>query len=115
MKDEKWPGDRYMIQTGKFGQYFFDKKSGCPVDLNEALEIMNEPARPNLKLIGCKVAVFNRYLFAVPVKGTIVGISSKDNSFQIVFDENNPGGTNVNKHDNGYFFQEECKIIVNTK
>ncbi len=57
--------------------------------------------------IGEEVTVYNRYLFAVPAKGYIVGISSMDQALQVVFplEENK----NVRKHSGKYFFKEECR------
>ncbi len=61
-------------------------------------------------LIGKQVTVYNRYLFAVPVKGTVIGLSDHDGALQVRFNDNNPGGSNVTKHNGGYFLRQECKL-----
>ena len=58
--------------------------------------------------VGDKVRVFNRYLFAVPQKGTVIGVAKKDNALKVVFLSDNK---NVLKHDRKLFFQEECSLI----
>lgn len=35
--------DRYELRTGRFGQYFYDCKTGEDIDLQTALSIMNAP------------------------------------------------------------------------
>lgn len=62
------------------------------------------------KLIGKTVTVYDRYLFAVPVKGTIIEVSKKDGAFRVNFSPNNPGGPNVTKHSGKFFHAEQCKI-----
>ena len=60
--------------------------------------------------VGGRVIVYDRYLFAVPVKGTITGISDKDGAFQVTFDSDNPGSPNVNKHNGSYFHHQQCEV-----
>jgi len=64
----------------------------------------------NDKLIGMDVIVYDRYLFAVPVKGCITAISDYDGAYQVSFYSNNPGGLNVVKHDGKYFHPEQCRV-----
>lgn len=66
-------------------------------------------------MIGKKVIVYDRYLFAVPVKGTITHISDHDGAYAINFSGDNPGGSNVTKHNGAYFFTEQCKMIETEK
>lgn len=63
--------------------------------------------------IGDSVTVYNRFLFAIPVNGIVRQISSKDGSLSIVFDEDE--NRNVIKHNESYFFIEECRIRVEEK
>lgn len=62
------------------------------------------------RLIGREVTVYNRYLFAVPVKGVITGVNSRDGSYSVDFYPNQHSGSNVTKHNGKYFFKEECRI-----
>lgn len=78
---------------------------------NKYRQVTCRPLEVSSDIIGKRVTVYNRYLFAVPVKGTIKSISPHDGSYQIVFDKDQHGGSNVNKHDLGYFFPQECVII----
>lgn len=69
---------------------------------------MNEWKEEN----GNTVTVYSRYHFAVPVRGIIK--ETNHNSFKVVFFTNNPGGHNVNKHDNNWFLKGQCKVDENT-
>lgn len=60
--------------------------------------------------IGMGVTVYNRYLFAVPVKGIITNTNDALSCYQVIFWTDNPGGKNVNKHDGEYFFVRECIV-----
>lgn len=64
----------------------------------------------NDNLIGMDVTVYDRYLFAVPVRGYITAISNHDGAYQVSFYTDNPGGPNVVKHDGRYFHPEQCKV-----
>jgi len=64
----------------------------------------------NENILGKDVIVYSRYLFAVPVRGHIIGISSKDGAYQVSFYANNPGGSNVTKYDGKFFHKEQCRI-----
>ena len=33
--------ERFQLLTGKYGQYFHDTRTGCPVELSEVLRILN--------------------------------------------------------------------------
>lgn len=57
-------------------------------------------------MIGKTVIVYDRYLFAVPVKGIIVDVSTRDGAYKVNFFS----GANVIKHNGKYFFVEQCKI-----
>lgn len=61
--------------------------------------------------IGTEVIVYDRYLFAVPVKGQIIDISEKDGAYAVKFFKNNPGGTNVTKHNGKFFHHEQCRML----
>jgi len=61
-------------------------------------------------LIGKEVIVYDRYLFAVPVKGVIAQISGKDGAFSVVFYDDNPGSANVKKHDGKFFHHQQCRF-----
>lgn len=61
-------------------------------------------------LIGREVTVYDRYLFAVPVKGRIVGIAEKDGAFRVEFYDDNPGGSNVTKHNGKFFHHQQCRL-----
>lgn len=60
--------------------------------------------------VGDKVTVYNRYLFAIPAIGVVYKIASKDGALSIIFDSNQ--SVNATKHNNCYFFQEECRLFV---
>ena len=62
-------------------------------------------------MIGKIVIVYDRYLFAVPVKGVVTAVSEKDGAFQVTFFKDNPGGQNVVKHNGSYFHYQQCKVI----
>ena len=61
-------------------------------------------------LIGMEAIVYDRYLFAVPVRGYIASISDHDGAYQISFYTDNSGGPNVVKHDGTYFHPEQCRV-----
>jgi len=98
---------RYNLRSGKYGPYFFDNRYHEAMSLEKVLEKLNED-KVCPKLVGRQVMVFNRHLFAVPVKGTIQSVSSHDGSYQIVFQE---GQANASKHDGSYFFPQECQLM----
>ena len=64
----------------------------------------------NKELIGEQVTVYDRYLFAVPVKGYITNVSEKDGAFAVTFYNDNPGGHNVIKHNGKFFHHQQCRI-----
>lgn len=81
--------------------------------------VLNDPKfypKPNddvsspQELIGRRVVVFDRYHFAVPVKGEIREYNDHDGSLKITFDENNPGGTNVTKFNDMWFLSGQCQF-----
>lgn len=57
---------------------------------------------------GKTVTVFDRYFFAVPVRGIITG--TNHDSFKVQFFANNPGGQNVKKHDGSWFLKGQCHV-----
>lgn len=57
---------------------------------------------------GNTVTVYDRYHFAVPVRGIIR--ETNHNSFKVNFFTNNSGSTNVNKHDGKWFLKGQCKV-----
>lgn len=57
---------------------------------------------------GNTVTVYDRYHFAVPVRGTVK--ETNNDSFKVDFFTNNPGGPNVNKLDGKWFLKGQCKI-----
>jgi hypothetical protein len=59
---------------------------------------------------GNTVTVYDRYLFAVPVRGIIT--ETKHDCFRVDFFTNNPGKINVNKHDGSLFLKGQCKVDV---
>ena len=61
-------------------------------------------------IIDQEVTVYDRYLFAVPVKGVVTAISITDGAYQVTFYENNPGGPNVTKHNGKYFHHQQCRV-----
>ena len=61
-------------------------------------------------LIGMDVIVYDRCLFAVPVKGYITAISNHDRAYQVSFYLDNSEGINVTKHDGKYFHPEQCMV-----
>ena len=64
-------------------------------------------------IIGMKVKVYDRYLFAIPVIGKVLEISHKDGALRVNFDGmNNPGGHNVTKHSGKYFHHQQCRLLV---
>lgn len=68
------------------------------------------PVEPHGCPVGREVTVYDRYLFAVPVKGEVISVSGHDGAYQVKFFTNNLGGHNVNKHDGGYFHPEQCRL-----
>ena len=64
--------------------------------------------RPDSNLIGCTVTVYDRYLFAVPVRGVITAVSEKDGAYQVDFFQE--GGQNVIRYSGGYFHHQQCRI-----
>lgn len=59
---------------------------------------------------GNTVTVYDRYRFAVPVRGIVR--ETNHNSFKVDFFTNNPGGKNVNKHDGKWFLKGQCKVDI---
>jgi len=62
-------------------------------------------------VIGADVIVYDRYLFAVPVRGVIRSVAEKDGAYQVDFYQDNPGGLNVCKHSGGYFHHQQCEVL----
>lgn len=54
------------------------------------------------------VTVYDRYHFAVPVRGIIR--ETNHNSYKVDFFSNNSGGKNVNKHDGKWFLKGQCHV-----
>lgn len=63
------------------------------------------------ELIGKTVIVYDRYHFAVPVRGMITDVSGHDGAYQVTFFSNNPGAHNVTKFNGRYFLVEQCRIV----
>lgn len=61
-------------------------------------------------IVGKVVTVYDRYLFGVPVKGYITGVSSHDGAYKVSFFLDNPGGLSVVKHNGKHFHEEQCRI-----
>ena len=59
---------------------------------------------------GQEVIVYDRCLFAVPVRGVINNISN-DGALKVTFYPNNPGGSNLTQHNGKYFLREQCRGI----
>lgn len=68
-------------------------------------------ANPRPFKAGDRIVVYNRYLFAVPVKGVVVKVNDHDPSVQVIFDTGQHGLGNVNIRDNSWFFEEECRLL----
>ena len=62
-------------------------------------------------MIGKTVWVYDRNLFAVPVRARIESVSTHDGAYQVTFFPTNPGGHNVTKFNGKYFFPEQCSVI----
>lgn len=86
------------------------KKENRLIEMRGEYEIPDDEPEENKSPIGRNVCVYNRYLFALPVYGRVIGVSQKDGAYQVEFFDNNPGGSNVTKHSGGYFFQQECVL-----
>lgn len=60
--------------------------------------------------IGKTVTVYDRYLFAVPVRGTITNVSDKDGAYQVKLFSNVQAWQNIKKFSGGYFHHQQCRI-----
>ena len=69
--------------------------------------------KPKNSLIGKTVVVYDRYHFALPLKGRIQDISEKDGAFKVSFYSKQHGYPNYLKMDHSYFFSEQCHVIDN--
>ena len=63
------------------------------------------------KAVDQKVIVYDRFLFAVPVEGTVRSVSDKDGAYEVEFDTDNPGGKNVTAHDGKFFHHQQCRLV----
>jgi len=64
--------------------------------------------------IGDILIVYDRYLFALPVKGVVMGKSTHDGSIQInfhPFKDTNHGGINTLAYSGKYFHPEQCRRL----
>lgn len=95
------------INTGIFGLLARGWKRLVPED---AVMVVEAPVAPFN--IGDRVTVFNRYLFAKPVLGTVVGIAESDGALQINFDDGQHGQHNVTRMSGHYYFPEECRKVL---
>lgn len=100
--------DRFSLKEGKFGHYFRDVKEDRDLSLKEVLLCLNQPE--HARLVGRHVTVYDRYRFAVPVKGRILEVNPHDGSYKIDFFEGQHGGSNVTKFNGSYFFKEQCNL-----
>lgn len=69
--------------------------------------------KPKSAVLGDILWVFDRYRFAVPVRGVVNGFSDHDNSLHIdfkTFERYNNGGKNTTKY-SGYFHPEQCRRL----
>ena len=58
-----------------------------------------------------EVVVFDRYLFAVPVRGRVAEVTADDTAVKVIFNSDNPGGPNVEKHNGKFFLKEQCRVM----
>ena len=95
-------------------------------DLNESFNIMNKVLETketeianntakNNKLIGKTVIVYDRYHFAVPLRGWIEDVSEKDGAYQVSFYSNQHGYPNYLKWDHTFFLSQQCHIVPDKK
>lgn len=89
---------------------------GCYSNKGESRlgNIFDDISRMKLSVspIGRTVTVYDRYLFALPVKGCVTGVSDQDGAYRIQFFTGQPGGNNVTNHSGKYFMKEQCRIEV---
>ena len=98
-----------IIRTGISGLLAQDWMRLVPED--EATK-GNDECDENRIVVGDRVTVYNRYLFGVPVRATVIGVGRCDDSLQLSFDEGPHGQHNVTDRNGGYFFREECRKIA---
>ncbi len=98
------------------------ERTGCP-ELRFTMDLLTEliedefdelvkrrEGEPKEEIIGKTVTVYDRYLFGVPVRGTVGQVSKSDGAYMVTFFSNNPGGQNVTKHNGKFFLKEQCRI-----
>ena len=61
--------------------------------------------------VGKTVIVYDRYNFALPLKGMVEKISEKDGAYQIGFYSNQHGYPNYMTKNHTYFFSQQCQIV----
>lgn len=59
------------------------------------------------------VVVFDRYMFALPMRGKVIDVADKDGAVKVIFDKDNPGNGagNISKHDGQYYHYEQCRVL----
>lgn len=62
-------------------------------------------------LIGKTVVVFDRYHFAVPLRGRIQDVAEKDGAYKVSFYSKQHGYPAYLQMDHNYFFRQQCQII----
>jgi hypothetical protein len=75
---------------------------------------MIELVEPKPKIhsdIGKTVMVFDRYHFAVPLKGRIQDVASKDGAYKVSFYNKQHGYPNYLQFNHTYFFAQQCQIV----
>lgn len=63
------------------------------------------------KLIGKTAIVYDRYHFALPIKGRIEDVAERDGAYQINFYSDQHGYPNYMDMNHTYFFSQQCQIV----
>ena len=62
-------------------------------------------------VIGRTVIVYDRYHFALPLKGVVIDVAEKDGAYQIRLLENQHGYPNYMNMSKTYFFAQQCRFV----
>lgn len=82
--------------------------SGCDKHLREIFDALNEAQND---LVGKLVLVYDRYHFAVPLKGRITSVSRKDGAYQVKLLPDQHGFPSYMMMNQMYFHHQQCEII----
>jgi len=62
-------------------------------------------------LVGRTVIVYDRYHFALPLRGKIEDVAGNDGAYKVLFYDGQHGDPNYHSMDHTYFFAQQCEVL----